>query len=107
MRYKSRRPDPLPNRYAGKGSGQTPIAVWSQPVQEFLGPVIGLEWRLRHCINNAGGKKLPAKFLQLDSCLAVGSAQKTVKPHLPYNQNKFPTTDTIVLTVQDQLAMGV
>ena len=29
----------------GKGSGQTPIAVWSQPVQEFLGPVIGLEWR--------------------------------------------------------------
>ena len=28
----------------GKGSGQTPIAVWSQPVLEFLGPVIGLEW---------------------------------------------------------------
>ena len=36
-----------------------------------------------------------------------GSAQKTVKPHLPYNQNKLPATDTIVLTVQDQLAMGV
>ena len=29
----------LPNRYVGEGSGQTPIVVWSQPVQEFLGLV--------------------------------------------------------------------
>ena len=28
----------------GKGSGQTPITVRSQLVQEFLGPVIGLEF---------------------------------------------------------------
>ena len=51
--------------------------------------------------------QLIPKTLAPSLTAVVYCAQKTVKPHLPYNQNKLPTPDTIMLTVQDQLAMRV
>ena len=41
----SRGPDPLTNRCAGKGSGQTRITFLSVEVQEFLGPLIACSGR--------------------------------------------------------------
>ena len=75
-------PDPLPNRYARE-------SVWSNSHSGLVSTYRSISWT--------------GNWFRV----AVTSLCSTRKLHLPYNQNKLPPTDTIVLTVQDQLAVGV